>query len=177
MTTVLRAAERIPVRWKNGGGITWPVASGPAGADPADFDWRISIAEIASDGPFSSFPGMHRTIALIEGSAVELTVDGDVHVLRPGEPFQFSGDAVTTSRLLAGPSRDLNLMTRGDGSMQFDRWNGELSTDAQCAVAIAGEIDIEIIGETHSLGPLDAVLLTGMTVLHGQRATVALLRW
>ena len=174
---VLRAAERTPVPWKNGGGTTWPVASGPAGADLTGFDWRISIAEIAADGPFSSFPGIDRTIALVDGSAVELTVDGVVHVLQPGEPFRFSGDAVTSSRQLAGPSRDLNLMTRGEGSMQFVAVDGELSTDAQCVVVIAGAVDLVLAGETHSLGPLDAALLTGRATLRGEQATAALLRW
>ena len=177
MTTVLRAADRAPVPWKNGRGITWPIASGPADADSSDFDWRISIAEISSDGPFSSFPGIHRTIALIDGSAVELTVDGLVHLLLPGEPFRFSGGAVTTSRQLAGPSRDLNLMTRGGGAMHFVTVKGELTIDAQGVVVIAGAVEVVHAGETHSLGPLDAALLMGAYMLRGEHATAALLHW
>ncbi|MBM7325185.1 HutD family protein, partial [Agrobacterium sp. S2] len=47
--------------WKNGGGVTTEIIVHPAKASMADFDWRISMANVAQDGPFSIFPGVDRT--------------------------------------------------------------------------------------------------------------------
>ncbi|HEY3949962.1 HutD family protein, partial [Phenylobacterium sp.] len=51
--TLLRAADRAPQPWKNGGGLTWPVAVSPEGAGLDGFDWRLSLALVESGGPFS----------------------------------------------------------------------------------------------------------------------------
>ena len=113
---VIRVDDVPPQRWRNGGGWTrellaWPSAN----------DWRVrvSVADIESDGPFSSFPGVQRFFAVLEGAGVELTVDGRPQQVRPdGAVAHFSGDATTQCRLLGGPTRDLNLMVRGaNGAM------------------------------------------------------------
>src|ERR1700722_12611735 len=77
---LLRAAARIAVPWKNGGGVTRDVIVSPAGATLDNFDWRISIAEIAASGPFSRFPGIDRKLAVLEGK-VALTVEGSAPVV------------------------------------------------------------------------------------------------
>ena len=97
--------------WRNGGGVTYEVASSPADADLAGFDWRISIAEIEAGGPFSTFPDIDRTIILIEGEWMALTVDGRRHRLGIRDPFSFDGDSETLCEV-PGRSRDLNVMTR-----------------------------------------------------------------
>ena len=75
---------------------------------------RISVAEIEADGPFSSFPGVERWFAVLDGGGVALTIDGTEQVRRAGDPpLAFSGEATVGCRLLQGPSRDLNLMLRG----------------------------------------------------------------
>jgi len=103
--------RRMP--WKNGGGTTWEVAMHPPDADWSSFDWRISIAEIASDGPFSSFPGMDRALVVIAGNGMRLTGIGAVPVdLRRHDLVAFAGEAQVGSCLLDGPTRDLNVMTR-----------------------------------------------------------------
>ena len=43
--------------WKNGGGVTREIAKGAAAGPDDDWGWRISIAEVERDGPFSTFPG------------------------------------------------------------------------------------------------------------------------
>jgi hypothetical protein len=107
---VLRSSDYQRMPWKNGGGTTaeiWKAVS-PNG----EILWRLSIADVASDGPFSLFPGIDRTIMVIEGSGMELAVAGQ-GVRRLDElfePFSFSGDAKTDCRLIAGPIRDFNLM-------------------------------------------------------------------
>lgn len=99
--------------WKNGGGVTHEIAAHPEGASLDGFDWRISMAEVASDGPFSVFPGIDRTLTLLAGDGITLDFGGSDVPLRPGSgPLAFPGEARVTGRLHAGPILDLNVMTR-----------------------------------------------------------------
>lgn len=103
----------LPVsRWRNGGGETREIACCPSATE--DFSWRVSIATIAQDGPFSAFPGIDRSITLLEGEGVDLLSEGQrLHRLsRPWQPFAFSGDQPLQAKLLGGSSQDFNLMTR-----------------------------------------------------------------
>ncbi|WP_030245600.1 HutD family protein [Streptomyces sp. NRRL S-350] len=110
---VLRASERPATAWLNGGGVTREVAGFPTGAGLDGFEWRVSLADVASAGPFSRFPGIDRVITLAEGAGMALTVDGVEQLVdAPYRPFAFSGDATTDCRLLAGPVVDFNVMTR-----------------------------------------------------------------
>ena len=63
----LPAAQRREVPWKNGGGLTREVLASPAAAGLERFDWRISTAEVRVAGPFSAFPGIERTLCVLEG--------------------------------------------------------------------------------------------------------------
>ncbi|AXC51063.1 HutD family protein [Paracoccus suum] len=99
--------------WRNGGGITHEIAAGPEGASLDGFDWRLSMAEVASDGPFSVFAGVDRTLTLLAGDGISLDFGGGDVSLRPGsDPLAFPGEAPVTGRLHAGPILDLNVMTR-----------------------------------------------------------------
>ena len=98
--------------WKNGGGSTRDVAASPEGATLADFDWRVSVAEVEQDGPFSAFPDVDRVIMLLEGSEMVLTVNGATYTLGRLDMLAFAGEDDTTCRVPAGATRDLNLMTR-----------------------------------------------------------------
>lgn len=109
-TGLTRWRELRPSSWRNGGGTTREVLSCPAGTP--DFDWRVSIADVAAPGAFSAFPGVDRVITLLEGASMVLDVAGAEHVLLPHQPFRFSGDAAVACDLPDGPTRDLNLMTR-----------------------------------------------------------------
>lgn len=101
------AASTIePVAWKNGGGVTRDLAQGRG--------WRLSLADIDRDGPFSDYPGVERFFAVVSGAGVELTFGERRHVQRTGqEPLRFDGAAGPHCRLLNGPTRDLNLLLEG----------------------------------------------------------------
>lgn len=113
--------ERLPragyqrMRWQNDGGWTSEIARASSSSPDHAFDWRISIAEIERDGPFSAFTGCDRTILVLQGEGMELRLDGDpVPALlnTRGRPFVFSGDIGAQCRLLNGATRDFNVMTR-----------------------------------------------------------------
>ncbi len=111
---LLPATDRTPAPWKNGGGTTWEIAAQPPGADLSTFDWRLSIAQVASAGPFSVFPGVDRVLTVIAGAGLRLTIEGQGEVLldETSKPLPFPGDAPASATLDAGPIRDLNLMVR-----------------------------------------------------------------
>jgi environmental stress-induced protein Ves len=112
MTNILRHKDRRSNQWKNGGGTTVEVVSAPKGASLSDFAWRVSIADVIHDGPFSEFEGVDRIIMVIEGAGLILKGNDVEQTLGPMRPFNFSGDLVTTARLIDGPTRDINIMTR-----------------------------------------------------------------
>lgn len=111
---VIRAAEGRRMPWKNGGGETVELLAHPAGADLDAFDWRVSLARVATDGPFSAFPGVDRTLTILDGEGLELAVGAGppIRLTSASAPFAFPADAASTGRLLAGPVTDLNVMTR-----------------------------------------------------------------
>lgn len=100
--------------WKNGGGETTEIAASPEGAGLDAFDWRVSMARVDGDGPFSLFPGIDRTLAILDGEGLRLTVEGrdPVELTQHNAPLTFPADAATRSSLLGGPVTDLNVMTR-----------------------------------------------------------------
>lgn len=94
--------------WRNGGGVTRELLAWPAAAD---WQLRISVADIAADGPFSAYPGIERWFAVLEGGAVRLRVGADEHVLEPASaPLRFDGGLAVECRLTAGRTRDFNVM-------------------------------------------------------------------
>ncbi|MFJ9408946.1 HutD family protein [Streptomyces sp. NPDC101393] len=165
-TEVLRAARRQAAPWKNGGGVTSEVAAEPAGAGPGDFDWRVSVAEVADSGPFSAFDGVDRIITLVDGDGMVLTVDGVAHtVTDPYVPFAFPGGARTECALVGGPITDFNVMVRGGAvaaRVRIARERVEVASKPGVrvlVVALAGSAVLSRSGV--ELGRLDAVLLSG----------------
>lgn len=103
--------------WKNGKGETVEIAVFPADASIDDFDWRISMATVAEDGPFSIFPGIDRTLAILDGNGMVLEVEGSAPVLltTASDPLAFPADVPVTARLQDGSITDLNVMSRRVG--------------------------------------------------------------
>jgi environmental stress-induced protein Ves len=105
-------ADHLVMPWKNGLGTTREIAIDPQGASMADaaFRWRLSIADVAQSGPFSSFPGIDRTIMVVKGNGMVLSVAGrpPKRLDRCFVPYQFSGDAATECNLIDGPIQDFN---------------------------------------------------------------------
>lgn len=123
---LLGPADFLKMPWKNGQGVTTELAvARRAGED--GFDWRISTATVAAPGPFSEFPGIDRSLAIIRGGTLALEVEG-----RPGvtlgtrtPPYAFGGElAVSSTPALdvdGVPIDDFNVMTRRD------RWQHTLT--------------------------------------------------
>ncbi len=133
---IVRRGEFRRMRWKNGKGVTEEIASFPEGAGLDGLEWRLSIAHVDADGPFSVFPGIDRTIALLDGAGLTLdTPEGEIALAAGGEPFAFPGEWEISSRNAAGATVDLNVMTRRG------RWQHEMrrvAAGADLPVAAGG---------------------------------------
>ena len=111
---LLDPATARAMPWKNGGGTTVELAISPADAGLEGFAWRLSTAQVAVDGAFSSFPGIDRSLTVLAGNGVCLQrADGLRETLLSGDAIAvFSGEEAISAQLLDGPITDLNLMTR-----------------------------------------------------------------
>jgi environmental stress-induced protein Ves len=113
MHRVLTPADYRRTAWKNGGGRTTEIVVHPPKADLDAFVWRASVADVERDGPFSTFPGVDRTLVLLAGAGFSLTGgDMPVEMRAHYEPVTFSGDVALECRLHDGAVRDFNLMVR-----------------------------------------------------------------
>ncbi len=112
---VLRPADYKRMPWKNGGGTTTELAVYPSNSAEG-YDWRISIADIESNGPFSIFEGYDRYIALLDGVGMELRFD-DGEPVRLEQRLQFvkfAGERRVEGVLVAGKVRDFNVIWKRD---------------------------------------------------------------
>ena len=100
--------SELPVTpWKNGGGVTREIA---AFRKDGVLVWRLSLADVASDGPFSDFAGLRRILTVISGKGMELVSPGAILQADYGQPVRFDGGLKVNGRLKNGPLRDLNLI-------------------------------------------------------------------
>ncbi len=72
------------------------------------------MASNEKSGEFTPYPGCERTLTVIAGELLELTVDGTSHGLEIYRPFKFAGAASTSASLPTGEILALNLITRSD---------------------------------------------------------------
>jgi environmental stress-induced protein Ves len=143
--------------WKNGAGLTRELAVEPRAAGTTDFHWRISIAEVDRDAPFSAFPGIDRCITLLRGAGMRLaSTDGSFeHRLdRVLAPFSFPGDLALDATLLGGACSDFNVMTRrGAWRAEVGAWRRAFESgadaDALLLLCIGGEWQIEAGATDH----------------------------
>ena len=111
---IVGPADRRVVPWANGRGTTAVVVRVP---DTDDWSWRLSLADVVEDGPFSSLPGIDRWIAVARGGRMALQTgapDGFMSTVldETHGAVSFSGDGDTSCRVLDGPLVDVNLMLR-----------------------------------------------------------------
>lgn len=118
------------LRWRNGLGWTREIHA--AAADPGrgrddDWDWRLSIAEIEADAPYSSFPGVEREQVLLSGEGLALGFEGGPErlLLPPHGRQRFDGRAAVQARLRAGRVEVFNLMWR-PGRVSTRLWHRPL---------------------------------------------------
>lgn len=157
---ILRASAHRRMPWANGLGTTAEIAVAPEGR--ADWSWRLSLADVAADGPFSALPGIDRHLLVARGAGMAITIDlGPEHTMTTASPtLAFAGESRTSCRLLEGPISDLNLMVRrgrGVGELRSVRLPEAAafvpSADDVVLLVLEGALDFG----SETLGPLDAL--------------------
>jgi uncharacterized protein len=104
VATVVRSADVAAQSWGNGAGTTRELLCADDGA------WRVSLADVDRDGPFSPFPGRHRLLTVVDGPVLVLLVDGVETLVEPRRPFAFDGGAHVSASVPEGPVRVLNVI-------------------------------------------------------------------
>lgn len=108
---ILRSVDYVARPWKNGGGTTRDIAVSPPDASLDTFDWRLSLAQVDRDGPFSRFDNVDRTLVLLSGAMTLHERDRRTDLVR-NEPFTFAGERAIEATVAGGSTVDFNVMTR-----------------------------------------------------------------
>lgn len=109
MNLILKPSDYREGLWRNGLGVSWDISQ----EGGADFEWRLALARLDADVPFSSYPDIDRVFTIIDGEGVSLAIDGmgTIEAARL-RPVHFPGDLETFCRLVSGPCRALNLFVK-----------------------------------------------------------------
>ena len=172
MIRLLAANTYRVMPWKIGRGTTTEIFIHPEGAGWDNFLWRVGIADIAQSGPFSSFPGIDRSIMLLDcpqDSAMALTVDGARAEMVLHEFIDFPGEAKTCGELRGKAVRDFNVMSRR-GAIQHRRgWKALAAhesfaldgSDSRFVHVIAGDADLMGAAPEHAILAGGSVIVSG----------------
>jgi uncharacterized protein len=170
MLRILRSADYPARPWKNSGGTTRDIVVSPPGASLDDFDWRLSLAQVDRDGPFSRFDNVDRTLVLLSGAMTLHERDRRIDLVRH-EPFAFEGERAVEATVGSGSTLDLNVMSRRGCARHSvrresfsERTNIEATSDSTI-VCFALEPGLIVAGE-----PLDA---HDTAIIAAQRVLVA----
>jgi uncharacterized protein len=146
--------------WKNGGGETTEIVVSPP---TGNFDWRVSIATVNEDGPFSTFIGYERHIMTLAGEGMKLDIEGrGMFSLEPLKPFSFSGDVQVSGSLPNGPVLDFNLMVRRDfgrGTLSVQDCNAGHKFGSDQSLSLIHVLEGECVIGKDQLHPNDSFYL------------------
>jgi environmental stress-induced protein Ves len=165
---IIRSTGYRRMKWKNRGGETIEIAVSPPGASLEDFHWRVSMAHVATAGPFSIFPGVDRTLAVIAGAGITLHVAGRgaVRLGQEEAPFAFPGDLPVEAALVGGAIDDLNVMTRRGRHRHLlsrIRTSGAINLprhgDIMIVIARRSGATLRAVRQAESLAAQDAAIL------------------
>jgi environmental stress-induced protein Ves len=129
--------------WANGRGTSYEIASDRSEA--GEWTWRLAMAPVNEDGPFSRVECVNRSLAVVEGAGMLLSVDRKKLQCLPMQVVRFRGDAVTEAALTDGPIMDINLMVRrkeAEGEMAMVSDAGLLN-GVSIVVAVGGSAQVK----------------------------------
>ncbi len=107
---VIRAVDLKKTLWKNGSGFSSLVIAHPHGSSVTGFDWRVSVAEINSDGEFSQFPSCDRALVLLNPGGVILNGEK----IEPLTIVRFPGEITSRAELTGEFARDFGVIWKRD---------------------------------------------------------------
>jgi len=152
---IFRMTQLKLTPWRNGGGVTREIAAARTGEDLV---WRLSMADVDVDGPFSNFSGLTRILTVIDGDGMDLVSPERTLQANLGQPVQFDGGLKIDARLRGGPIRDFNLvfdplLCRGQVDPLMGPHRRDLRASPQCIHAVHnlhGAIEFDPTSGLHS---------------------------
>ncbi|GAB1440130.1 HutD family protein [Providencia sp.] len=166
MTQILTMQDYRNMPWKNGQGSTLEVARSH-GEGLEDFDWRVSIADVKTAGPFSHFMNRQRIIGVLEGNGLILHVDDKAPVTLPPKAFfAFHGESRVQAELVNGAIRDFNLIYNPEKYRARLQWVNSSSLNAWISDAneilvfnVASNLGIEVNSTLFNLNSFETLLI------------------
>lgn len=179
---IIRLQDCPPSTWKNGGGSTRQLLAYPPGASLDTFTYRVSVAEVDSDGPFSHFADVDRSLAILEGDGLALMNGAQLYgtLLAGQPPLAFDGALPLAGLRLGGKVRDFNVMSRRGLARHhcqqrvMDAGSHRLTLPARSLLFVASG---QLQWGDHTLHSMEAAWLDAATepTLHCAQATTLLL--
>lgn len=171
-SVLIHPAEKTSAPWANGRGSTRELARHVRGA------WRLSMADIDQDAPFSTFPGIDRIFIVVDGE-VRLRVDGVEHCLVAGAAVEFRGESAASAVAVGDTAHVVNLMmVRGE--VRFDGLRADPTLD------VAQPVDDELVVLLSRSRTMEGIAVEPGTVVlkssaeetgHGSGAALSSLRF
>jgi hypothetical protein len=119
MRRIVTPGELRPQPWDNGAGVTRDIVRWP---DSADYEIRVSLADLTAAAPFSRFAGFRRWSFLAGDAPITLDVGGLRHELVAlGDHLEVPGDVAISCARPPAPTRLLNLLVRDGTDVQIGR--------------------------------------------------------
>ncbi|WP_171021575.1 HutD/Ves family protein [Parasedimentitalea maritima] len=165
--------QSAAVQWKNGGGTTHELGQR---VEAGELIWRLSLANIEKDGPFSIFPGLCRIHTIVAGQGLCLSGDGNTLLVKPFQPVSFDGGLKLEAQLADGPCRAFNVIfdPRRVQATAHLHTTGTMTVDVgeHALFVLAGEMDLGAAGCFSKFqglvlnGPATGEISDGGVVLH-----------
>jgi uncharacterized protein len=163
MPRLITADRQARMPWRNGRGETREVVAWPPGASLDTFAWRVSVATIDRSGPFSHFPGVSRTLALLSGTGVRLTVGGTrIELTRCLAAATLRGEEEVHCELMGSTVQMFNVMVRGETPARIVVSEGTQALAVarfRVCYAARGGLACEVGDVTFELDEADAIAL------------------
>mgnify|MGYP000159079004 CR=1 FL=1 len=165
----LTLANYKKMPWKNGLGITYEIVQDRLNKDGNhsldDFGYRISMADVTSNGAFSLFNHKARLLAVIDGAGMHLNIDKHHDMtVKTFDVIVFDGASEVDSRLIDGAIRDLNVIydpQRFDANLQWLARPQTVNSQADTVVVLSLEDDtiVSIANQTLTLQKYESVIM------------------
>jgi environmental stress-induced protein Ves len=151
--TILGPDSFLAMPWRNGLGTTIELLKQDLPED-GGFAWRLSMAEVTTDGEFSNFSGYDRTLLLLVGKGLTLDCAGARQQLdKPLQAARFRGEDPTFATLHDGPVKDFNIMTQRQhcaavviSALHPDESTIDVDTDILLVYAVDSELELSGAG-------------------------------
>lgn len=110
---IIHFTNLVSTPWKNGKGTTRQIIRYPEDSTLDNFLFRVSIASITETGAFSSYPKINRSLAVLEGSDLELNLnDTIIHFIPQNTIIHFDGIDKANVTTCPNAVLDFGVMSR-----------------------------------------------------------------